>query len=86
LVPGGVTNTGMVPLEAGYDRAEMIQPAVMAPPRNWLLSDAAGGVTGQNRYCRARSQHVENALEEKFNSIATPDMFSARQGLLRGGR
>jgi NAD(P)-dependent dehydrogenase (short-subunit alcohol dehydrogenase family) len=47
LVPGGVTNTGMVPLEAGYDRAEMIQPAVMTPPLNWLVSDAAGGVTGR---------------------------------------
>ena len=47
LVPGGVTNTGMVPLGAGYDRAEMIQPAVMAPPLNWLVSDAAGGVTGR---------------------------------------
>ena len=38
LVPGGVTNTGMVPPEAGYDRAEMIQPAVMAPPLDWLVS------------------------------------------------
>src|SRR6516225_2507109 len=47
LVPGGVTNTGMVPFEAGYDRAEMIQPAVMAPPLDWLVSDAAGGVTGR---------------------------------------
>jgi NAD(P)-dependent dehydrogenase (short-subunit alcohol dehydrogenase family) len=47
LVPGGVTNTPMVPLEAGYDRGEMIQPAVMAPPLNWLVSDAAGGVTGR---------------------------------------
>jgi 3-oxoacyl-[acyl-carrier protein] reductase len=47
LVPGGVTNTSMVPLEAGYDRAEMIQPAVMAPPLNWLVSDAAAGVTGR---------------------------------------
>jgi NAD(P)-dependent dehydrogenase (short-subunit alcohol dehydrogenase family) len=47
LVPGGVTNTPMVPLEAGYDRAEMIQPAVMAPPLNWLVSDAAGAVTGR---------------------------------------
>jgi NAD(P)-dependent dehydrogenase (short-subunit alcohol dehydrogenase family) len=45
LVPGGVT--GMVPREAGYDRAEMIQPAVMTPPLNWLVSDAAGGVTGR---------------------------------------
>jgi len=47
LVPGGVTNTPMVPLEAGFDRAEMIQPAVMAPPLNWLVSDAAAGVTGR---------------------------------------
>ena len=47
LVPGGVTNTPMVPPEAGYDRTEMIQPAVMAPPLNWLVSDAAAGVTGR---------------------------------------
>jgi NAD(P)-dependent dehydrogenase (short-subunit alcohol dehydrogenase family) len=47
LVPGGVTNTPMVPLAAGYDRAEMIQPTVMAPPLNWLVSDAATGVTGR---------------------------------------
>src|SRR5258708_5961362 len=44
LGPVGVTNTGMVPLEAGYDRGEMIQPAVMAPPLNWLISDAARAV------------------------------------------
>src|SRR3984893_7060199 len=47
LVPGGVTNTGMVPLEAGYTREEMIQPAVMAPPLNWLVSDAAARVSGR---------------------------------------
>src|SRR5438874_13337152 len=47
LVPGGVIDTGMVPFEAGYERAEMIQPAVMAPPLNWLVSDAAGGVTAR---------------------------------------
>lgn len=47
LVPGGVTNTGMIPQEAGYKRGEMIQPEVMTPPLNWLVSDAAGGVTGR---------------------------------------
>src|SRR5216684_3061708 len=47
LVPGGVTNTGMVLLEAGYDREEMIQPAVMAPPLVWLVSNAAAQVTGR---------------------------------------
>jgi NAD(P)-dependent dehydrogenase (short-subunit alcohol dehydrogenase family) len=47
LVPGGVTDTPMVPQEAGFDRREMIQPEVMAPPLLWLLSDAAAGVTGR---------------------------------------
>ena len=47
LVPGGVTNTGMIPAEAPYAREDMIQPAVMAPPLNWLVSDAASGVTGR---------------------------------------
>jgi NAD(P)-dependent dehydrogenase (short-subunit alcohol dehydrogenase family) len=46
LVPGGVTNTAMVPPESGFDRAPMIQPEVMAPPLLWLVSDAAAGVTG----------------------------------------
>jgi len=47
LVPGGMTNTGMIPTEAGYAREDMIQPAVMAPPLNWLVSDAAAAVTGR---------------------------------------
>jgi len=47
LVPGGVTNTPMVPNEAGFDRQEMIQPEVMAPPLVWLVSDAAQAVSGR---------------------------------------
>ena len=47
LVPGGLTNTPMVSDNTGFDRAEMIQPEVMAPPLIWLLSDAAGKVTGR---------------------------------------
>ena len=46
LVPGGITNTPMV-AELGFDRAQMIQPEVMAPPLLWLVSDAAGKVTGR---------------------------------------
>jgi NAD(P)-dependent dehydrogenase (short-subunit alcohol dehydrogenase family) len=47
LVPGGMTNTGMIPQEAGYERTDMIQPEVMAPPLNWLVSDAASSVSGR---------------------------------------
>jgi NAD(P)-dependent dehydrogenase (short-subunit alcohol dehydrogenase family) len=46
LVPGGITNTPMVS-ESDFDRAQMIQPEVMAPPLLWLVSDAAGKVTGR---------------------------------------
>jgi NAD(P)-dependent dehydrogenase (short-subunit alcohol dehydrogenase family) len=47
LVPGGVTNTPMISDIAGFDRAQLIQPEVMAPPLLWLVSDAAGKVTGR---------------------------------------
>ena len=47
LVPGGVTNTGMIPEGSGFAREDMIQPAVMAPPLNWLVSDAAAAVSGR---------------------------------------
>jgi hypothetical protein len=37
----------MVSAEGGFERAKMIQPEVMAPPLVWLVSDAAGKVTGR---------------------------------------
>jgi NAD(P)-dependent dehydrogenase (short-subunit alcohol dehydrogenase family) len=47
LVPGGVTNTPMISDEAGFDRDKLIQPEIMAPPLVWLVSDAAGKVSGR---------------------------------------
>jgi NAD(P)-dependent dehydrogenase (short-subunit alcohol dehydrogenase family) len=47
LVPGGATNTPMISDDAGFDRAKLIQPEVMAAPLVWLTSDAAGSVTGR---------------------------------------
>jgi NAD(P)-dependent dehydrogenase (short-subunit alcohol dehydrogenase family) len=47
LVPGGVTNTPMISEEAGFDRDKLIQPGIMAPPLVWLVSDAAGNVSGR---------------------------------------
>src|ERR1700676_3784525 len=58
LVPGGVTNTAMVPPESGFDRQQMIQPEIMAPPLVWLVSDAASGITGR----RFLAVHWEPAL------------------------
>ena len=47
LVPGGVTNTPMISDAAGFDRAKLIQPEIMAPPILWLVSDVAGKITGR---------------------------------------
>jgi NAD(P)-dependent dehydrogenase (short-subunit alcohol dehydrogenase family) len=47
VVPGGPTDTPMVPPGCGMDRADMIRPAQMAPPMLYLLSDAAELVTGR---------------------------------------
>jgi NAD(P)-dependent dehydrogenase (short-subunit alcohol dehydrogenase family) len=53
VVPGGVTNTPMISDEAGFERDKLIPPEVMAAPLLWLVSDAAGRVTGR-RFVAAR--------------------------------
>lgn len=47
LLPGGATDTGMVPeIIAGNDRRGLLDPQIMVPPLLWLVSEAAGQVTG----------------------------------------
>jgi NAD(P)-dependent dehydrogenase (short-subunit alcohol dehydrogenase family) len=86
LVPGGVTNTPMVPQESGFNRQDMIQPDAMAPPLLWLVSDAAADVTGR----RFLAVHWDTALPpaqaaEKagapvaWTSIATMPIEPARR-------
>jgi NAD(P)-dependent dehydrogenase (short-subunit alcohol dehydrogenase family) len=86
LVPGGVTNTPMVPQESGFDRQEMIQPEIMAPPLVWLVSEAAGGVTGRRFLAvhwdpaLAPTQAAEKAgAPVAWTSIATLPIEPARR-------
>jgi NAD(P)-dependent dehydrogenase (short-subunit alcohol dehydrogenase family) len=47
LLPGGATDTGMVPeIVAGDDRRGLLDPQIMVPPLLWLVSEAAAQVTG----------------------------------------
>ena len=46
VVPGGPTDTPMVPVESGIDRALLIRPERMAYPMLFLCSDAGASVTG----------------------------------------
>ena len=47
LLPGGPTDTRMVPPSAPFARSELIPPAAMAPPALSLASPASDGVTGR---------------------------------------
>lgn len=47
LVPGGMSNTNLIPDDASHSREAMIQPDVMRAPVVWLSSEASDGVTGQ---------------------------------------
>jgi NAD(P)-dependent dehydrogenase (short-subunit alcohol dehydrogenase family) len=45
LLPGGATDTGMVPDDTPAEaRKRLLDPAVMGPPIVWLASPAAAGV------------------------------------------
>ncbi len=48
LLPGGATDTGMIPDSLPDEtRKKLIDPAVVGPPAVYLASDEAGGVNGQ---------------------------------------
>jgi hypothetical protein len=76
----------MVPQESGFDRQEMIQPEIMAPPLVWLVSEAAGGVTGRRFLAvhwdpaLAPTQAAEKAgAPVAWTSIATLPIEPARR-------
>ena len=47
LLPGGATDTGMVPGDiAPHLRQQLLPPDIMVPPLLWLVSEQASGVSG----------------------------------------
>ena len=76
VVPGGPSDTAMVPPEAPYAREDLIPTSKMVPPILWLCSDDAAGVTG-NRYVAANwdeTQTLEQARAVSEAPIAWPDL------------
>ena len=48
LLPGGATETGLIPATVGPEaRAAMLRPAIVVPPLLWLASDASDAFTGR---------------------------------------
>ena len=48
LLPGGATETGLIPASVGPEaRAAMLRPTIVVPPLLWLASDASHAFTGR---------------------------------------
>lgn len=70
LVPGGATDTPMIPQSYTTDRTTLIAPHVMGPPLLWLLSDQASGVSGR----RIMAARWNPAVPSDIPGAAWPDL------------
>jgi NAD(P)-dependent dehydrogenase (short-subunit alcohol dehydrogenase family) len=86
LIPGGPTDTRMVPASAPFARAALIPPAALAPPAQWLASPASDGVTGRRFVAGLWNPALPPAEAAAAASapIAWPELTS--QGLVWPGR
>jgi NAD(P)-dependent dehydrogenase (short-subunit alcohol dehydrogenase family) len=76
VVPGGPTDTPMVPAVTKMDRNALISPSVMVPPMLWLCSEEADKVTGM-RYVAAKWDKNLSVAEARVASearIAWPEL------------
>mgnify|MGYP001401068691 FL=1 len=79
VVPGGPTDTPMVPAVTKMARSLMIPPAAMVPPILWLCSADADAVTG-NRYVAAKwdaDVSIADACAASEAPIAWPELASS---------
>jgi NAD(P)-dependent dehydrogenase (short-subunit alcohol dehydrogenase family) len=85
VVPGGPTDTPMVPDDGTMERSQLIRPEKMAPPMLHLASDAGGVVTGM-RFVAAKwdsSLSVADAIAASGAPAGWPDL--ARSPVWPGG-
>jgi NAD(P)-dependent dehydrogenase (short-subunit alcohol dehydrogenase family) len=85
VVPGGPTDTPMVPDDGSLERSQLIRPEKMAPPMLHLASDAGGGVTGM-RFVAAKwdsALSVADAIAASGAPAGWPDL--ARSPVWPGG-
>ncbi|HJU20495.1 MAG TPA: SDR family oxidoreductase [Stellaceae bacterium] len=75
LVPGGMTDTRIIPDAAVADRARLLRPEIMAPPLLWLVSPEAAQVNGR----RFLAVHWDPALPpaEAAEKCGAPIAWSA---------
>lgn len=78
VLPGGPSDTVMVPDEPGVDRKTLIPPSAMAPPTLGLLTEAGGHVTGQRFLAVDWDATLgANPAKQTHRSMAWPDLAVA---------
>jgi len=76
LVPGGATNTDMIPPNAPWKRSALIQSEVMQAPLVWLCSEEARVINGRRfiAYYWDESLPLEERLEKSGAPAAWPQL------------
>jgi 3-oxoacyl-[acyl-carrier protein] reductase len=76
LIPGGAAATAMIPEDSPYDRAKLVDPAVMVAPVCWLSSPLSDGVTGWRFVARQwdETRTLDEAAAAASAPIAWPDL------------
>lgn len=76
LVPGGMSNTNLIPDDAVHRREGMIQPDVMRAPVVWLASEASDGINGMRfiGYYWDESLSIEERIERAGAPAAWPQL------------
>jgi NAD(P)-dependent dehydrogenase (short-subunit alcohol dehydrogenase family) len=85
VVPGGPTDTPMVPDDGSMERSQLIRPEKMAPPMLHLASDAGGAITGM-RFVAAKwdsAASLPDAIAASGAPAGWPDL--ARSPVWPGG-
>lgn len=86
VVPGGPTDTPMVPDDGTMERSQLIRPETMAPPMLYLASDAGGEISGM-RFVAAKwdpSVSIADAIAASGAPAGWPDL--AKSPVWPGGR
>ena len=76
LVPGGMSNTNLIPDDAVHSREGMIQNDVMRAPVVWLASEASDGINGMRfiGYFWDESLPLEERIERAGAPAAWPQL------------
>ena len=70
LVPGGMADTALLPVDAQPNRAALISPRVMVAPIVWLTSRASDGTTAQRIV--AKDWQPGASIESNLRAAAAP--------------